>query len=269
MVLKERLLQTELFEDNIYLDRYCDLIETNLKNIYIKNKSQRHHIIPKSYYLYMHKKIDNSINNIINLLYKDHVLAHYYLAKCAKIEELSNKNFLAIKFLIKGSTFKDFNIDSIDLEELQDSYIKTYKWLINRSHSSEVNKKISITLTGRPSPIRGKKIVEKRKSEQSKKQLNPKNKKLSDLAIMRRGKKNSFYGKHHTEDTKCKISLKNSKPVGMYKVGTDNLIKEFSSLKAASDYLKETQICINTSSQSRISKVCKLNNKTSIAYGYN
>ena len=269
MVLKEKLLQTGLFENNDYLDKYCDLIKVNLKKGFIKNKMQRHHIIPKSYYLYINKKIDNSINNLVNLLYKDHILAHYYLAKCTKIEELSNKNLLAIKFLIKGCTFKDFRIESIDLEEIQKSYVKTYKWLMGRSHSPEVNRKISITLTGRPSPIKGKQIVKKRKSELSKKLSNPKNKKLSDLAAARIGERNSFYGKHHTEDTKHRISMKNSKAVGMYKVGTDILIKEFYSLKAASNYLKEEQICLNTSSQSRISKVCKLNNKTSIAYGYN
>ena len=108
MELKKKLLETKLFKDNKYLSLYCKLIEVNRFNKFIKNEMQKHHIIPKSYYKYKNLKIDNSKENLVNLLYKDHVLAHYYLAKCALIKELSNKNFLSIKFIIKDKSFEEF-----------------------------------------------------------------------------------------------------------------------------------------------------------------
>lgn len=50
----------------------------------MKFKTQLHHIIPRKYYTYNKLEINNSRENLVNLLYKDHILAHYYLALCAK-----------------------------------------------------------------------------------------------------------------------------------------------------------------------------------------
>lgn len=44
--LKIKLLNTGYFKDNEYLDKYCDLIFSNLETKYEKGKTQKHYIIP-------------------------------------------------------------------------------------------------------------------------------------------------------------------------------------------------------------------------------
>jgi hypothetical protein len=83
MKLKERLLSCGLVHDNEYLDKYVEIIETKsvpVKQIGIHNK---HHIIPRFYFRTNRIPIDNSTENIANLLFRDHILAHYYLALCS------------------------------------------------------------------------------------------------------------------------------------------------------------------------------------------
>lgn len=84
--IKKKLLQLNLVNDCEYLDLYLQLV-CDEKNVLLKRelgKTQRHHIIPKSYYKHNKLTIDNSKDNVIYLLYKDHCLAHYYLCLCAK-----------------------------------------------------------------------------------------------------------------------------------------------------------------------------------------
>ena len=82
--LKEKLLEIGLCIDNEYLDKYCELIESNLNTKYEKFKTQKHHIVPRSYYKHNKIDIDNSKNNIINISHKNHLLAHFYLLHCSK-----------------------------------------------------------------------------------------------------------------------------------------------------------------------------------------
>lgn len=90
-ILSKNVESNVYFIDNKYLDNYCDLI---LKNLTTKKQplvTQKHHVIPLCYY-----KLVNNIrsknwrraadyfsnqdeNILINLLYKDHILAHFYL----------------------------------------------------------------------------------------------------------------------------------------------------------------------------------------------
>ena len=76
MNLKEKLLQLNVFEDNEYLDLYVSLIQSNIYTEKQKFKTQRHHIIPRCFYRLHNMDIDNSTKNIVNLLFKDHILAH-------------------------------------------------------------------------------------------------------------------------------------------------------------------------------------------------
>ena len=79
--LKTKLLDTNLFIDNEWLDKYVDLVLNNeVKQE--KFKTQKHHILQVAYFTHYNLPIDNSGKNLINLLYKDHILAHYYLMKC-------------------------------------------------------------------------------------------------------------------------------------------------------------------------------------------
>ena len=82
--LKIKLLATEVFEDNEYLDQYCGLIIQNELTEKERPKTQSHHILPKSYFNLKGLRVDNSKSNLVNLLYIDHILAHYYLCLCSK-----------------------------------------------------------------------------------------------------------------------------------------------------------------------------------------
>ena len=126
MIEKEVLLNYEGFIDNEYLDKYCELVNKNIDRFYEKFKTQKHHIIPVLWYKYrvthdlsskdqdylFYKKLaDRDVNNcIVNLLYPDHVLAHYYLSLCtegqikfanqnAVFHVLGNLNFIFTTFL--------------------------------------------------------------------------------------------------------------------------------------------------------------------------
>lgn len=82
--LKLKLLNIGYFINNEYLDKYCELIINNLNTKKERPKTQSHHIIPVSYFKISKLSIDNSKENRVNLLYKDHILAHYYLCLCTK-----------------------------------------------------------------------------------------------------------------------------------------------------------------------------------------
>lgn len=129
MITKENLLSTGLVIDNKYLNQYVDLINSNEKRKREKFKTQRHHIIPKHFFERMKLPIDNSKQNFVNLLYKDHAKAHLLLACCAFDDEVFLNNYLAMYYM-----FKKIKIDigKIDFEELQKEYEfckeKAYKY---------------------------------------------------------------------------------------------------------------------------------------------
>ena len=69
---------------NEYYYLYVDLILENQSRTKIRDKTQRHHIVPKHVFNKQSLATDNSKENLVDLLYKDHVLAHAYLFLCAK-----------------------------------------------------------------------------------------------------------------------------------------------------------------------------------------
>lgn len=90
-ILSKNINNNIYFIDNEYLDKYCDLI---FKNITTKKQplvTQKHHVIPLCYYKLINniklknwrREADhfskNDENILTNLLYKDHILAHFYL----------------------------------------------------------------------------------------------------------------------------------------------------------------------------------------------
>ena len=149
--LKTKLLNTDYVIDNIYLDKYCELI-LNFKNLNkIKFKTNLHHIIPKAFYKIKNLQIDNSKINLVNLYFSDHILAHYYLCLCT-IEPLKTKCILALNFLIGKYNFNIENLDEyqnlyesmrIELSKIQtgkkrslESIEKTRKGLLGRKRSN-------------------------------------------------------------------------------------------------------------------------------------
>lgn len=81
--LKEKLIALNIVEDNEHLDKYLSIITNNTKTLRLKYKTQKHHIIPRAVFTHNKEPLDNSDSNIVNLEYKDHILAHYYLYRCA------------------------------------------------------------------------------------------------------------------------------------------------------------------------------------------
>lgn len=159
MELKTILLQLNIVEDNEYLDKYCELIETNKDTKRIKGKTHKHHIIPKSYYKINGLSVDNSPNNLVNLLFKEHILAHYYLALCASNIDFKYANELAFGYLTNNDKYpiKDNEKDIlINLPYYQTLYeegcITRSKKNTGKKRTEETKKKMSNWQKGKPKP---------------------------------------------------------------------------------------------------------------------
>lgn len=83
------------FIDNEYLLKYCRLIEQNTVTKQRNRVTNAHHVIPKAWYKINKQPVDNSLQNLVNLVYRNHVLAHYYLCLCTT-NELQYANELAL-----------------------------------------------------------------------------------------------------------------------------------------------------------------------------
>ncbi len=92
--VKETLLSKSGFIDNEYLDKYCSLIEQN-RRTQQDFRTNKHHILPRSWFKLNKQTVDNSNSNLVNLIYRHHVLAHYYLCLCTA-DELQYANELAL-----------------------------------------------------------------------------------------------------------------------------------------------------------------------------
>ena len=58
--LKRKLLDLGICVDNEYLDKYVELVCSNLFTISEKGKTQSHHIVPRYYYKYSYCYFYNS-----------------------------------------------------------------------------------------------------------------------------------------------------------------------------------------------------------------
>lgn len=129
--LKNKFLKTNYFIDNEYLDLYLDLININLNTKKEKYKTSRHHIFPIALSKILKLDIDNSDQNLVNLLHKDHLLSHYYLALCS-LDEFKYKMCCALYFLsghiitynpdIKEEDLKIFLNNLDEYQKLQEYY---------------------------------------------------------------------------------------------------------------------------------------------------
>ena len=126
--LKEKLLKLDVCKDNEYLDKYVELIISNNNTVKQKGKTQRHHIIPRYYYKENKLTVDNSSNNLVNLLYKDHILGHCYLCLCAKTDFGVYSNFVTLSYIF-GNALTIQNMTNIIYEEIKnlDAYQQAYE----------------------------------------------------------------------------------------------------------------------------------------------
>lgn len=93
--------------------------------------------------------------------------------------------------------------------------------------------------------------------------------KLAEIAHTRTGEKNSFYGKHHTEESKAKMRLNRGFPVNMCDKNTGEVIFTFDSVTDAARYLIEQGITTNKTCFTRIFEVLyKKKGQGKTAYGF-
>lgn len=121
MLVKNEIKQKLNLKDNIYLDKYLQLIQNNLNTKYKRHYTQVHHIIPKYYYKENNLKIDESLENKVNLLYTDHLKAHCYLALCSNNQINIYGNFCAIIKLLGNNIANKYNVTYFTLEEFLNS----------------------------------------------------------------------------------------------------------------------------------------------------
>lgn len=143
MITKEYLLNHNCFIQNEYFEKYLDLIVSNQLTSVEKFRTQSHHIIPIAYFVKNGIDIDNSQQNRVTLLYKDHILAHYYLA-LSGTDEYKASFAEAFMFLVKrisiisdstkpSSYIKD-NIEIAQLKEELPMYQFLYEYVKKSQH---------------------------------------------------------------------------------------------------------------------------------------
>lgn len=146
--LKQMLLSTNEFEDNVYLMLYCQLLkECAVEKILYK--TQRHHIIPRCYFKKHGKICDDSESNIVVLFHKDHVKAHIYLALCASTSQMMSANKHAVIYALNHPCIdapEDLH-QMLQLPEIFEAYQSVME--IATYVSDEQRKKISEGLKGK------------------------------------------------------------------------------------------------------------------------
>lgn len=191
MDMKQKLLSINLVVDNEFLDAYCSLCIDNKETVAQKFKTQRHHIVPKYYFNKNKLQIDNSFENLVNLQYRDHILAHYYLALCARELEFSAAMIYAIN-VIAGS-----KMTSECLKNKLEEFIKSLDHYQELYEASMIIKAKNLS-----QKLKGKKVsaeARKNMSEAKKghKQSEESNRKRSETLL---GRKKSWAGRKQTQE---------------------------------------------------------------------
>ena len=132
--LRLYLISLDVVIDNEYLTKYCNLIISNINQTSVPSKTQRHHIVPKYVYQHFGIAVDDSESNIVNLYYKDHLLAHYYLAMCSSTAEYIGNNVLAIRYVLNGKKLTDIDEVDIDFDKYQQLYELSRQNIYMRRH---------------------------------------------------------------------------------------------------------------------------------------
>lgn len=143
MNLADKLKNIDSFIDNEFFSLYCSLIENNLLTSCKRGITQRHHIIPRYYFKRLNLPVDNSKENLVNLQYKDHILAHYYLSLCSRYTEDQYANLVFLNYSLRG-TNEHFRVileeDLSLLEDLQNEYLRVNRLKFQERHERYVQK---------------------------------------------------------------------------------------------------------------------------------
>lgn len=154
--LKQKLLTEQLVEDSVYLAKYLALLQTNLNTAPAEYITQKHHALPVAYYKHFYPKevngrsryiyenlaLNDSVNFLVNLKYSDHLLAHCYLALCAKPNWFKYANANMITAVSKHTKLEAF-ASSEDLSDFQKAYTLKCQLLQGKTLSEEHKAKIA------------------------------------------------------------------------------------------------------------------------------
>ena len=141
LALKEKLISTNCVHDDEYLNLYVDLMYDNLGNKRIKFETEKHHIIPKSYFKQIgvtDRDVIDSCDNLVNLSYKNHILAHYYLYKCASDDVFKSNNLISVVNMTHEKAYK-YELDGI-LSKLGSYDELRSAWLLRQSMNQKGKK---------------------------------------------------------------------------------------------------------------------------------
>ena len=148
--LYNKLLSSNMFDQNKYLDKYVELMFNNINKIAEKDLTQKHHILPQYYYKHRGLPVDNSSDNLINLPIYDHIRAHYFLYMCVKDQAEKYSNLYALRRMLGGQFTNLQSIETLNDEECLELY-KNYNELNRKSHlgtthitSDETKRKIGL-----------------------------------------------------------------------------------------------------------------------------
>ena len=115
--IKEQLLATGAFIDNEAFSNYCQLVASNRSTTSVKGKTQKHHILPRAWFKLRDEPVDNSKDNLVNLLVIDHIKAHLYLLKATSSEDLRNASAAAVRYMCDIFKLDELDTYAAELEE--------------------------------------------------------------------------------------------------------------------------------------------------------
>lgn len=163
--LKLKLLNLNIVEDNVYLDKYCDLIVDNLATPPQKGLTNIHHIIPAYYFRFKKLRIDSTKENLVNLIFTDHVKAHYYLENCST-QCFKGKNIFAI-FKLCGTDIGKIQLEKLnkdlDIDDLLSSkpvyFSEEHRKALKKGAKNRISKNGHISNSGYAGGVTGLKVI--------------------------------------------------------------------------------------------------------------
>ena len=194
-----KLFIKDIYEENLYFHLMMDIIQN--PNPLNEKYTEKHHIIPRFIYRDKNIDIDNSDDNIINLSIKNHILIHYYAAKCCKSEYKWKfvNSILRTLGNIKLSEFEN------KIDEISNELADTKKLLRETPRPKEIVEKCKHNYTSLPEEIRKEKFGKKHIGNQYRKgKINSKETR-DKISKNRKGK---LKGHYVSPDTRLKISQK-------------------------------------------------------------